>query len=210
MIKFDAIGVVQYDEAGNEIAWHLADKCKQMRDGLCDGISQEETITWWVYQQQQAVVILSVDRETRFPRVLDLMRICGIRSACAAPLTTVHRRLGVLFLGSEESEAYSEQNMCFLSLVATLQAIPRDAACKTRCQDGFAAFLSCRALSSPTTCRFIPALPNSKTLSTVPASSGSYISTPPGGNDVPFQFHRLSGIDEAAYHAVGYPRHHNM
>src|SRR5437016_12696483 len=39
-----------------------------------------------------------------------------------------------------------------------LQATPRDLACKTRGQDGFAALLSCRALSSPTTCRFIPAL----------------------------------------------------
>jgi hypothetical protein len=29
---------------------------------------------------------------------------------------------------------------------------------RIRCQDGFAAFLSCRALSSPTTCRFFPAL----------------------------------------------------
>src|SRR5712692_4787078 len=36
--------------------------------------------------------------------------------------------------------------------------MPRDIACKTRGQDGFAALLSRRALSSPTTCRFIPAL----------------------------------------------------
>src|SRR6266852_2847755 len=42
--------------------------------------------------------------------------------------------------------------------LSTLQATPRDIACKTRGQDGFAALLSCRALSSPTTCRFIPAL----------------------------------------------------
>src|SRR5262249_15960231 len=34
----------------------------------------------------------------------------------------------------------------------------RDVARKTRGQDGFAVLLSCRALSSPTTCRFIPAL----------------------------------------------------
>src|SRR5207244_3016343 len=34
---------------------------------------------------------------------------------------------------------------------------PRDDRCKTRGQDG-SLFLSCRALSSPTTCRFIPAL----------------------------------------------------
>src|SRR5215475_6025064 len=37
--------------------------------------------------------------------------------------------------------------------LSTLRAPPRDAARKTRGQDGFAALLSCRALSSPTTCR---------------------------------------------------------
>src|SRR6516162_6595725 len=42
--------------------------------------------------------------------------------------------------------------------LSTLQASPRDDACKTRGQDGIRYFLSCRALASPTTCRFIPAL----------------------------------------------------
>ena len=41
---------------------------------------------------------------------------------------------------------------------STLQATPRDVACKTRGQDGFATLLSCRALSSPPTRRFIPTL----------------------------------------------------
>ena len=43
------------------------------------------------------------------------------------------------------------------SPLSTLQSSSRDGACKTQGQDGFAALLSCRALSSPTTCRFIPA-----------------------------------------------------
>src|SRR5262252_401414 len=41
--------------------------------------------------------------------------------------------------------------------LSTLQATPRDATRKTRGQNGFATLLFCRALSSPTTCRFIPA-----------------------------------------------------
>src|SRR5438309_2137811 len=118
VVKFVSIGVVQYDEAGKEIVWHLAEKCKQMRGGRCGDIPQEETIPWWVYQHQRPVVIPCLERETRFPRALDLMKTCGIRSGCALPLTTVHRRLGVLFLGSEQSEAYSEEDISFLSLVA--------------------------------------------------------------------------------------------
>ena len=126
VIKFDAIGVVQYDEAGNEIGWHLAEKCKEMRDRPCEDLPQEETIPWWVYQNQQPVVITCLQRETRFPRALEAIRACGICSGCALPLTTVHRRLGVLFLGSEESEAYSEQDVSFLSLVAGQIALAMD------------------------------------------------------------------------------------
>ena len=126
VIKFDAIGVVQYDEAGNEIAWHLAEKCKQMKERKCAELPQEETITWWVYQHQEALVIPCMEREPRFRRALDLARACGIRSGCAFPLTTVHRRLGVIFLGSEEAEAYSEQDVSFLSLVAGQIALAID------------------------------------------------------------------------------------
>src|SRR5215468_6859591 len=42
--------------------------------------------------------------------------------------------------------------------LSTLRAPPHDVTRKTRGQDGFAVLLSCKALSSPTTCRFIPAL----------------------------------------------------
>ena len=126
VVKFDSIGVVQYDEAGNEIAWHLAEKCKEMTDRPCNELPQEESIPWWVYQQQRALVIPCFERETRFRRALDLIRACGMQSGCAFPLTTVHRRLGVLFLGSEEPEAYSEEDVSFLSLVAGQIALAID------------------------------------------------------------------------------------
>ena len=126
VVKFDSVGVVQYDEAGNEIAWHLAERCKEMKDPLREEIPREETITWWVYQNQRAVVIPCVDRETRFRKALDAVKACGIRSGCAFPLTTVHRRLGVLFLGSEEADAFSEEDVSFLSLVADQIALATD------------------------------------------------------------------------------------
>jgi formate hydrogenlyase transcriptional activator len=126
VVKFDSIGIIQYDEAGNEIGWHLAERCKQMRDTPAKDIPREETIPWLVYQQQKALVIPCFDRETRFAQALERIRACGIRSGCAFPLTTVHRRLGVLFLGSEEPEAYSEDDISFLSLVADQIALATD------------------------------------------------------------------------------------
>src|SRR5262249_51176206 len=91
-------------------------------------------------------------------------------SACSGSSTTqdrsIHSRLtwlscalppyrnGVAILILRFVEAQSPGPPIPLS---TLQATPRDATCKTRGQDGFAILLSCRALSSPTTCRFSPA-----------------------------------------------------
>jgi len=68
------------------------------------------------------------------------------------PSSHLHR-VGTLF--QRVFEAQSPRPLIPLS---TLRPTPRDAARKTRGQDGFAALLSCRALSSPTTCRFIPTL----------------------------------------------------
>ena len=126
VVKFDSIGVVQYDEAGNEIAWHLAESCRQSTDCPGQDVPQEETIPWWVFRHQQAIVIPCFERETRFPRALEQIKSCGVRSGCAFPLTTLHRRLGVLFLGSKEPDAYSEKDSSFLSLVADQIALAVD------------------------------------------------------------------------------------
>src|SRR5215813_14791197 len=66
--------------------------------------------------------------------------------------SSIGTRVGVLFLRIFEAQLPGPPIP-----LSTLQATPRDTACKTQGQDGFATLLSCRALSSPTTCRFIPA-----------------------------------------------------
>ena len=51
------------------------------------------------------------EREGRFTPVVDVMKKWGIQSGCALPLTTVHRRLGVLLLGSDEAAGYSHADL---------------------------------------------------------------------------------------------------
>src|ERR1700745_3243810 len=48
-------------------------------------------------------------------RILDQL---GISSTCTLPLTTMHRRLGVIEVGSSRPNAYPEEEVSFLSLVA--------------------------------------------------------------------------------------------
>ena len=86
----------------------------------------EETMTWWVYQHQQPLVIPDIDTETRFPQLMALLKTYGMQSICGLPLTTVHRRLGGLCLGSAYPNTYSEEEVCFLALVADHVALVID------------------------------------------------------------------------------------
>jgi len=126
VIKFDFIGVAEYDEATGRAQWLLS-KCDQ--DGSGEPpieCSPEQTLTCWVYQHQEPLVMRFVDREIRFPRMTKWLKECGIQSVCALPLTTVHRRIGILALGSIHSDAYSEDEVDFLSLVANQVALAID------------------------------------------------------------------------------------
>jgi formate hydrogenlyase transcriptional activator len=55
-----------------------------------------------------------------------LLRSEGIRSLCALPLKTAHRRLGCFGVGSTQLDAYSEEEVQFLSLVADQVALAID------------------------------------------------------------------------------------
>src|SRR5713101_8903209 len=71
---------------------------------------------------------------------------------------STRKGVGILF-----HRLFEAQSPCPPMPLSTLQTTPRGVARKTRGQDGFAVLLSHRALSSPTTCRFIPALSESPT-----------------------------------------------
>ena len=122
VVQFDAIA--QFDEASNKIDWHLGDRCRRP-DG-CPELPKEETLAWWVYQHQQSLVIPFVDREPRFPRMMERLREYGVQSVCALPLSTAHRRLGSLLIASELPNSYSEEEVRFLSLVADQIALATD------------------------------------------------------------------------------------
>ena len=125
VVRFDFIGVAQFDEATSRANWLLA-QCDQAREEPPSECSPEQTLTCWVYQQQEPLVIPFVEREQRFRRMTEWLTDCGIRSACALPLSTVHRRVGILALGSRHPDAYSEDEVSFLSLVANQVALAID------------------------------------------------------------------------------------
>jgi len=123
VVQFDAIA--QYDADLNKVNWHLGDQCSAAAKPSHE-LQTEETIAWWVQHHQEAVVIPSVEEEYRFPRMMAIVRDCGIRSLCALPMSTAHRRLGSLMVASSRPYAYSDEEVRFLSLVVNQIALALD------------------------------------------------------------------------------------
>jgi PAS domain S-box-containing protein len=124
VVNFYVMGVGIYDENAHEV--HLTSYGEPGNPLQVPKLTPEETFTWWVYQHQQPLIIPSLDAETRFPAVAEMLKNRGVRSVCTLPLTTVHRRLGGLAVGSMEADAYSKEEVSFLSLVANQVALAVD------------------------------------------------------------------------------------
>ncbi len=77
----------------------------------------------WVWQHQQPLVCGDLEQETRFPRVMPMIRQAGIRSLCVVPLTTVRERLGAMGVGSLEDHHYEQAEVDFLQQAAKQVAV---------------------------------------------------------------------------------------
>ena len=124
VVNFYVMGVGIYDENAHQI--HLTSYGEPGVPLQVPQFTPEETFTWWVYHHQQPLIIPSLDSETRFAAVAEMLKNRGVRSVCVLPLTTVHRRLGGLAFGSIEADAYSEEEVNFLSFVANQVALAVD------------------------------------------------------------------------------------
>jgi formate hydrogenlyase transcriptional activator len=123
VVPFDAM--CQVDHAGNKINWHFSEFCDSKTSGISE-IPREETVGWWVDRTQQTLVLRVDDQETRFRTTIEGLRRLGLRSLCAVPLSTAHSQLGSLVFGSQLVDAYSPEEVRFLSLVAAQIALAMD------------------------------------------------------------------------------------
>ena len=126
VIEFDGLGIAQYDETQNAIEWHVSIHCDEPNPTLKDKCVQKETMTCWVFQNQRPLVIPFVDQETRFPDTMESLKKYKMQSVCMLPLTTAHRRIGSMFIASGHPDAYSDEEVRFLGLVADQMALAID------------------------------------------------------------------------------------
>jgi formate hydrogenlyase transcriptional activator len=123
VVPFDGVFCTHYNEAADKVEWRWSETASGMQ--LPD-FPPQETLTLWVYRHQQPLAIPYLDQELRFPRLTEFLKSEGIQSACAFPLTTVRRRLGSFGFCSRMPNAYSEEEIRFLSLVVDQVALAVD------------------------------------------------------------------------------------
>jgi formate hydrogenlyase transcriptional activator len=125
VVEFDAF--CQFDCTANWLQWYFVEPYKSgLEARRLEPVPKEETAAWWMYQNQQPVVIRLGHPDSRFPRMHDRLVQLGLKSSCTLPLSTAHRRLGSLSFASHVEDAYLPDELVFLSLVANQIAVAID------------------------------------------------------------------------------------
>jgi len=128
VVPFDYLQLIAFENDTRTVGWHLLyANGARLRLPLAD-VVVESTPVEWVHESQQALVTPDWNEETRFAKHGESLNNLGIASTCVLPLARGQRRLGVLSIGRSRSDAYPEDEVRFLSLVADQIALAIDAA----------------------------------------------------------------------------------
>src|SRR5262245_3199097 len=121
VIHFDYLSVRLHDPERNVMRIHLSEKSAPGE--LVPEVPVDDSLTGSVWQTQQALLIDDIDHEVRFPRTMQRLRNNSLRSCYCLPLSTAHRRLGVMTIGSVREKAYRSTEFRFLEQVARQLAV---------------------------------------------------------------------------------------
>ncbi|HET8579905.1 MAG TPA: GAF domain-containing protein, partial [Nitrospiraceae bacterium] len=126
LVPFDYINLVLHDPTREVMRLHflVAPEASTIRPGL--ELPVDESPGGLVWKTQQPVMVEDVVLESRFPKLMPLLRENGVQSFCAVPLTTALRRLGAMGFGSLQRRAYQEAELNFMQQVAKQVAVAVD------------------------------------------------------------------------------------
>ncbi len=127
ILRFDFLNLVLHDPATNTMRLHILESASGAppleKSHL--QLAPEESPSGWVFLHQEPLVIADVQRETRWPTVVELLRRNNIVTSCWLPLTTAQHRLGALVFGYQTHLEVQEQ-LEFMRQVAAQVAVAVD------------------------------------------------------------------------------------
>jgi formate hydrogenlyase transcriptional activator len=124
LFSFDYLDVLVFKENSNEVEWRVSPEFQV----VCPDLPIEETPSWHVYRMQKALHIADWSAEGSFPALSQELETMGrkLGSVICLPLTTAHRRLGTLGICSQARNAYYQEDITFLHLLARGVALAID------------------------------------------------------------------------------------
>ena len=126
---FDYLHLVAFAKETNLPCWSLMESNgKKIETSCTDFLCSEDSPIAEVQTSGRLLVTNDWSRETRFPKYGVFLGELGIASTCTLALTRGHRHVGVLCLGRFYPNAYDEEEVRFLGLVADQIGLAIDAA----------------------------------------------------------------------------------
>jgi len=126
VVAFDYLFVGKWAEEATEAKWMLEVNGKRFGPSDVE-IPLQECTGRWVQEEQRVLIIADWAEEQRFPKMQQFLGGLGIASSCTLPLTRPDRRIGVLEFGSSRPNAYAQDDVACLSVVADQIALAIDA-----------------------------------------------------------------------------------
>jgi formate hydrogenlyase transcriptional activator len=126
VVQFDFTGVSLRNQDSGTFQNYFTDMTSRSELVPEEELTAEETLTFWVYERQEPLLRSTDEMEPRYGRLQAILKRLYIRSICALPLTTAHRKLGAITFCSKQVDAYSPSDIRFLSQVADYIALAFD------------------------------------------------------------------------------------
>ena len=125
---FDSVHLVAFDKDTGLPCWSLLEAAGKKLEVSSEVLSLQDSPIQWVHTSGHHLTILDWNAERRFEKYGKFLEEIGVASSCTLPLVRGSRRLGVLSLGRSYPNAYDEEEVRFLGLVADQIGLAIDAA----------------------------------------------------------------------------------
>jgi formate hydrogenlyase transcriptional activator len=126
VVQFDLIGISLHDQDSDTFQNYFIDMTSRSELVPEEKLTPKETLALCVYERQEALLRSTDELEPRHGRLQAILNGLSIRSICALPLTTAHRKLGAITFGSKQVDAYTPNDIRFMSQVADYIALAFD------------------------------------------------------------------------------------
>jgi formate hydrogenlyase transcriptional activator len=126
ILHFDFLNLILHDPDQNVMRLHILASATGVEPDLpALELPPEESPSGWVFLRQEPLVIPDVSAETRWPRIMKLLRQNNVVSSCWLPLTTAQHRLGAMVVGFG-SEGQAETQLDLMRQIAAQVAVAVD------------------------------------------------------------------------------------